>query len=94
MKILGFMAWLSILVLLNACQQEVDLDAERAAIQRTAAEHAEATSTGGDEGAEAYASRRDVTKCGIKNGVKERENAFQETMVSVEMVSIGRVGER
>ena len=56
MKILVLMTSLSTMVLLSACQQQVDLDAEIAAIQRTAADHAEATSKGGTEGAEGYAS--------------------------------------
>ena len=56
MKILGLMTLLSTLALLSACQQQVDLDAEAAAIQATAAEHAEGASKGGTEGAEAYAS--------------------------------------
>jgi ketosteroid isomerase-like protein len=44
------------LVLLSSCKQKVDLEAEKAAIQKTAMEHAEATSKGGTEGAEGYAS--------------------------------------
>ena len=56
MKRLMLMTSLSTLVVLTACQQQVDIDAEKAAIQSTAADHAEATSRGGAEGAEAYAA--------------------------------------
>ena len=56
MKRLLLMTSLSTLVVLIACQEQVNMDAEKAAIQRTAADHAKATSKGGAEGAEGYAS--------------------------------------
>ena len=56
MRTLASMTALSALVFLIACQQPVDLDAEATAIRRTAGENAEASSRGGVEGAEGYAS--------------------------------------
>lgn len=56
MKIVALITSLFTLVLLSACQQQFDLDAEIAAIQKTAAEHAIASSKDGIEGAEGYAS--------------------------------------